>query len=68
MPEKLGRENPDQNYRYGLLGRENPDQNYRYGLKIPTFCAIEEDFLHSYARKVKTWKSSGLVENNRKKL
>jgi hypothetical protein len=50
------------------LGRENPDQNYRYGLKIPTFCAIEEEFLHSYARKVKTGKSSGLVENNRKKL
>ena len=39
------------------LGRENPDQNYRYGLKIPTFCAIEEYFLHSYARKVKTGKN-----------
>ena len=48
------------------LGPENPDQNKRYGLKIPTFWALEEDFLHSYARKVKTGKSSGLVENNRK--
>jgi hypothetical protein len=33
------------------LGRENPDQNYRYGLKIPTFCAIEEDFFTFLCKK-----------------
>jgi hypothetical protein len=34
----------------------------------PTFWAIEEEFLHSYKWKVKTGKSSRLVENNRKNL